>query len=497
MFQLRSMCGLGAKPSFHIDKPSRVKIPYAPDGRIVQGYHIFTMSGASDKARFYLEQSVPELHELAAKKIFTRDEINSITKRRSDFEHKLNARGSQPSDYARYAEYEMNLETLRKKRVKRLGVKATNHTGERRIFFVLDRATKKFQGDIALWMQYINYARKQRSNKKVSQILTSVLRLHPTKSELWIYAANYAMDDRSDITEARSYMQRGLRFCKKDERIWIEYARLEMIYIAKIVGRRRILGLDNQREQQEDENRTEDISGDVVALPAITAEDIDPHKRPSEDVDQEKLEKLSASPALSGAIPTAIFDAAMKEFKDSHKLCLQFFDMVAEFHNLPCTAQILVHLMENMHVLASGDPETLIRWIKQPVIGTNIFSAAFPNNFGVSLDRIQTSFKTFESFAAAPNVLRAQTNLELQILEWLLSYLKHEGLDPDLLKVIVMTLRKVWRRFQSDIELDPSGREPEVSNIISKFQAEGVHKLAELARAWALRTWPDDSERFS
>lgn len=454
------------------------------------------MSGASDKARFYLEQSVPELHELATKKIFTREEINSINKKRSDFEHKLNARGSRPSDYARYAEYEMNLEALRRKRVKRLGVKTTNHTGERRILFVLDRATKKFQGDIALWMQYINYARKQRSNKKVSQILTSVLRLHPTKAEIWIYAANYAMEDRGDITEARSYMQRGLRFCKNNERIWIEYARLEMIYISRIVGRRQILGLDDQREQQEDENRIEGISGDVVTLPAITAEDIDPHQRPSGDVDQEALEKLSASPALAGAIPTAIFDAAMKEFKDSHKLCQPFFDMVAEFHNLPCTAQILVHLTETMYAVAPEDPEILIRWIKQPVIGTDVYSAAFPTNLGVSLDRIQTSFKRFESVTAAPNALRAQINLEQQILEWLLSYLKDEGLDPDILKVIVMTLRKVWRRFQSDIELDPCGREPEVSNIISKLQAEGVHKLAELARAWALRTWPDESERF-
>ena len=458
--------------------------------------YIFTMSGASDKARFYLEQSVPELHELAAKKIFSREEINSITKKRSDFEHKLNARGSRPSDYARYAEYEMNLETLRRKRVKRLGVKTTNHTGERRIFFVLDRATKKFQGDIALWMQYVNYARKQRSNKKVSQILTSVLRLHPTKAELWIYAANYALEDRGDITEARSYMQRGLRFCKKDERIWIEYARLEMIYISKVVGRRQILGLDDQRDQQEAENREEELNGDVVALPAITAEDIDPHQRPNADVDQEALEKLSASPALSGAIPTAIFDAAMKEFKDSHKLCYQFFDMVAEFPNLPCTAQILVHLTETMHAFAPGDPETLIRWIQQPVISTDVSSAGFPTNFGVSLDRIQTSFKRLESSFAALNILRPRIILEQQILEWLLSYLKYEGLDPDIRKVIVMTLRKMWSRFQSDIELDPSGREPEVSSIISKLQAEGIHKLAELARAWALRTWPDKSERF-
>ena len=36
----------------------------------IEGY--LTMAGASDKARFYLEQSVPELQELERKKIFTK-----------------------------------------------------------------------------------------------------------------------------------------------------------------------------------------------------------------------------------------------------------------------------------------------------------------------------------------------------------------------------------------------------------------------------------------
>ena len=49
---------------------------------------------ASDKARFYLEQQVPELQEYERKQIFTRDEIAAIAKKRSDFEHILNARGS-------------------------------------------------------------------------------------------------------------------------------------------------------------------------------------------------------------------------------------------------------------------------------------------------------------------------------------------------------------------------------------------------------------------
>jgi len=71
---------------------------------------------ASDKARFYLEQSVPELKEYERKKIFTTDEIRAIAKKRSDFEHKINARGSSTTDFARYAEFEINVDALRRKR---------------------------------------------------------------------------------------------------------------------------------------------------------------------------------------------------------------------------------------------------------------------------------------------------------------------------------------------------------------------------------------------
>ncbi|KFX96786.1 hypothetical protein V490_03140 [Pseudogymnoascus sp. VKM F-3557] len=54
------------------------------------------MAGASDKVRFYMEQAVPQLREFEEKKIFTKDEIRSLVKKRSDFEHLLLARGCPP-----------------------------------------------------------------------------------------------------------------------------------------------------------------------------------------------------------------------------------------------------------------------------------------------------------------------------------------------------------------------------------------------------------------
>lgn len=397
------------------------------------------MAGASDKARFFQEQSVPELQDFARKKIFTTEEIASITKKRSDFEHILNARGSKPQDYARYTEYEMNLESLRRKRVKRLGVKVSNHTGQRRIFFILDRATKKFPGDVGLWMQYITLAQKQGSNKKVSKLLTSVLRLHPTKPELWIYAATMRC---ANITEARSYMQRGLRFCESSKELWIEYAKLEMTHVSKVAGRRRILGLNVQMITDKTRQDTEDGDEGIIHLPIITAEDKRPVQGLSDVAQEEALEKLNTGPALSGAIPMAIFDAAMKRFKESDELCQQFFDMVAEFHEVPCQQKILSHMIDFLCSIAPESPETLIRWIQQPVIGVDVTTPEFPALFGHCLDRIKKSFETLTPNYAMPETARPMSILGQQVITWLLSYQK-ENLDADIRNVMRTMIGRV------------------------------------------------------
>ncbi|KAL9640384.1 MAG: hypothetical protein Q9164_000327 [Protoblastenia rupestris] len=410
-------------------------------------------------------------------------EITSIAKKRSDFEHKLNARGSNPSDYARYAEYEMNLEALRRKRVKRMGVKATNHSGQRRIFFVLDRATRKFHGDVGLWVQYITFARKQKSNKKVSEILTKVLRLHPTKPELWIYAASYAMEERGDTMEARSYMQRGLRFCKKSAKLWLEYARLELIHIAKIMGRRQILGLDQGTTVQNNTGvKGGDIGGDMVVLPAITAEDIHPNIESTDDVDQDTLDKMDASPVLSGAIPMAVFSAATKQFGGDDQLSLEFFDMVAKFDQLPCQAAILTKILEALQPSLSKSPAALIRHIRQPVIGVAIKSADFPTAFGSALSRIKPAIATLSS-------AQLRSVLSREMIEWLLSYLE-EDLDPDIRTVVQMTLRKIFDQYQADIGILPAEKAGEVFRLLEQMDARGLEQIAKPGRVWALHMWP-------
>ncbi|KAE8148181.1 U3 small nucleolar RNA-associated protein 6-domain-containing protein [Aspergillus avenaceus] len=392
------------------------------------------MSAATDKARFFLEKSVPELKEYERKKIFSKDEISAIVKKRSDFEHKLNARGAQPSDFVRYAQYEMNLDTLRRKRVKRLGVRGAGYSGQRRIFFILDRATRKFHGDIGLWIQYIEYARSQKAFKKLSTIFTDALRLHPTNPDLWIYAAQYSLDDHADMTQSRSYMQRGLRFCKNSRKLWVHYAKLELIYVAKLVARQRILGLDKEIEPPKQQDASfEDNDVDMIALPQITGEDINPSAGNSDGVDQVALKNLEASPAMTGAIPLAIFDTAMKHFQQDAQFGREFFDMVFEFHDLPCMPKILEHTVHAMQQFSPVSHHTHICYIKLPTAGLQATSPGFPRALIVSFARLKEHREN-------PAVAREAIN-------WL-QPLENAAIDPSLQKAIAATVRNAERVLQ-------------------------------------------------
>lgn len=340
------------------------------------------MAATTDRARFYLEQYVPELQEFARKKIFTPAEITAITAKRSDFEHVLNARGSTPADYARYATYESNLDSLRKKRCQRLGIKGTKtFAGQRTVFFVLDRATKKFPGDLGLWMQYIQFCQKEKANKKLARVFTGVLRLHAREWGMWVLAAKHYAEGMGDMGTARGYMQRGLRFCKDEKKLYLEYARLEMVYLAKLAARRKILGLDESREErvaEEDDN--------MISLPTITAADIDPDAgKGIEEVDEASLKRLASAPAYTGAIPVAIFDSAMKQVKNPAEVAEEFFDLVFGFDAVPSTPTILQHILDYLQKNHPTTIEAVVCESKMALFGVSMDSADFPPALGRGL----------------------------------------------------------------------------------------------------------------
>ncbi|EME77679.1 uncharacterized protein MYCFIDRAFT_45820 [Pseudocercospora fijiensis CIRAD86] len=429
------------------------------------------MAAASDKARFYLEQYVPELREYESKGIFSRDEIASITSKRSEFEHTLNARGSSPGDYVRYATYEMNLHALRKKRCRRLGIKSSSFSGQRTVFFVLDRATKKFPGDLALWMQYINFCKKEKANKKLAKVFTSLLRLHPKEYGLWVLAAKHYAETQADMATARNYMQRGLRFCKEDLKLWLEYLKLEMLYLAKIAARRKILGLDEKHEQEVDEDEN------IITLPSITADDLEPAsddenaKKGVEEVNEDLIKRLENAPAFTGGIPIAIFDSAMKQLgSKASEAAENFFDLISTFNQVPSASRILDHILDWLRQNASSSIETIICEAKRELFSVDSTSAHFPPALSKSLARIKSGSTRLQD--------KQQPALSEKAVFFLVPLVENtDDMDEDIRKVLETSVKR-HLRATSATPRKPGGQKSGPEVIATALQNQGKQQQA-------------------
>lgn len=374
----------------------------------------------------------------------------------------------------RYIEFEKNVDALRRKRVKRLGIRYKG-AGQRTIYFLYNRATRKFSGDLTLWMQYIDFARKDKAYRRLNDIFTSVARLHPTKPEIWTLAANYFMETQADITNARSYMQRGLRFCKNSDVLWLEYAKLETIYVGKIAGRRKILGLDLDRtETQQSED---DMDTDMIALPQVTAEDINPSLKQDDGVDEVALQNLASTPVLTGAIPLAVFDSAMKQFQGKPRIAEKFFDMFAEFDQVACIPRILQHVLEYLQQNSPQAVETAICGFHMQLFGRNPFDPEFPLALGDALDLIGSLIQQYPSEASRLSEVAVRRLLSLERVS--------ADADPALQKVLRVALRKHVRGLESG---------EKVANIAKCLGKEGKRDDAEALIRLSIKYWAASEE---
>lgn len=272
----------------------------------------------------------------------------------------MSRRIKQKIDFLRSIEYEINLEELRKKRIKRLGknylfvyetlshsIQVTISTLKKRTFSILELSvsivcSREPQLD-SLGISSYGYNILTLLKRMIPTIFSLVylsskfciyicicqnyssgfraIQYHPMNPSLWIMAASWEHEHNSNIAAARTLMQRAIRLMPENQLLWHEYFRLELIYIEKIKLRRRILGIAEQSDEQKDIEAMEVDAKeeDSIQLPALTGEDVDSWK---EDRGESTKFKLSAeeaksleeanNPILKGLLSRIIYDNAIQ-----------------------------------------------------------------------------------------------------------------------------------------------------------------------------------------
>ncbi|KAI0878270.1 U3 small nucleolar RNA-associated protein 6-domain-containing protein [Hypoxylon argillaceum] len=395
------------------------------------------MAAVAEKARFYLEQAVPQLREFEAKGIFNPDEIRSLVRKRTDYEHIVLSPGNKAQDWLNYVAWERSLETLRAKRCRRLEIRASSkHIGEGRVFGILERSVNRHPGSLELWKEYLSYATKMRATKRYRKVMTRALRMHPAKPELWVLAGRRSASS-GDMHAARGFFMRGSRFCTRDAALWLAYAKCEMEWLEKMEARKGKKGgtekaIQEQAEHDDDEIKfgSDDSDDDVDENGRLIIPNPDAAAA-KKVIDDETASKLKNNPALDGAIPLAIFDIAKKQSFFNAAVAEQFFNIFAVFTQISMQPRIIQHVLDSMNELYPNDACTSFCYIQQPLIGLDANAPGYPKALRETLGRIKSCLAT----TTAPKVL--STNLSL----WIKALLSSQDIDSGIRTVLEHTIK--------------------------------------------------------
>lgn len=217
---------------------------------------------------------------------------------------------------------------------------------------------RKFRGDLELWLQYLDYCSSTGAHKAHSRALAQALQLFPRVAGLWIRAASYEYFDHASPPAARVLMQRGLRLNGPDSALlWVQYFKLELLYVNKLRGRREALGLEDgpatprEEEEEEEEQDPEEEGGEGVDVPVLEGEEEEEEEEapvaptPTENPDNDPRAQ-SVAAVLAGAVPRVVYLSAIKARPTDLAMRLSFLETLEalggeEGHFEPLAQEVL------------------------------------------------------------------------------------------------------------------------------------------------------------
>jgi hypothetical protein len=251
--------------------------------------------------------------------------------------------------WLRYIEFELNLDSLRGMRVKRMGIKGEDsklRESTVRLHSLFYRATRRFRSDLDLWLQWVKFSKDRGSSNVLSRSLGSAVLIHPLVPDLWIIAADWEFESDCNMETARALMLRGIRANPQSETMYLEYFRLELKYLKKILFRIDLVTHKEKPKETYDLDMEEEEEDSVERL-ALENDNLKaPVELPAEG-------RITDSNFAKGAICKTIYKTAIGKFP-RFEYCSQFL-AIAQDNEAP--QELVDDLSEITRETFAGDLE--------------------------------------------------------------------------------------------------------------------------------------------
>ena len=252
--------------------------------------------------------------------------------------------------------------------------------------------------------------------------MTDALRMLPTDPELWVMAGKRSALS-GDMAAARGFFMRGCRFCNKDGRLWLEYARCEMNWLDKIEKKKSRDGkgaLAVKKAEAEDELRLIDWDEDEDEEDGIIMPE--PTTAQSTVIDKQAITQLKSNPAMDGAIPMAIFDISRKQSFFDASTAASFFEMFTSYRQLTVQPRISQHVLDAMDEQFPRDPSTCDCHVRETIVGVDPRTTEFPRNLRGVLAKLREQLE----------VTTDREELQRKTIAWIDAFLAVDDLDEDI-----------------------------------------------------------------
>jgi len=279
----------------------------------------------------------------------------------------------------------------------------------RHVHSLYNRALKRFPGDVELWIQYLEWAQKSSNSKLLGKVFPRVISLHPTKDIFWVMAASWEFEKNGNALSGRTLLQRGLRINGESKKLWLEYFRLELLYLEKLRERRKILFGKTNEENGETEKTEDDESkmdSEAMEIPEL---EVEYKGKDSESIIQKRIAELAEKTAkataeevlhpafqaetdaqkafFSGAIPKLIYKNAINSIKDDLKFRLEFIRIYSKFGNW--TNNGIDEIYESIKEDFKNDEEAQAILCERFVNNVDVNDSEFPLKLKMSIDAFE------------------------------------------------------------------------------------------------------------
>ena len=199
----------------------------------------------ADKVQLTLETLVPEMDVLIQKGYFTKKDVKKIMKKRRYHEYQFEKTDVMSLDFFKAIKYEKILNKRMKQQKKNLHIKKNDYYDFhfiRRIIVLYKKCLTKFSNnDENIWMEYFNFLLANKCNDILNKEIGRCLTLHPTKIVFWKVAAYHEYEDNLNFQNARSLLQKCIKFNPLNEEAYLEYFCFEIIFAKNFIERKNIL----------------------------------------------------------------------------------------------------------------------------------------------------------------------------------------------------------------------------------------------------------------